>query len=200
MSIPTSSSRSTRDVILDAAARLFAERAVGVTLEEIAEEAGLSRQTVYVHFGSRTGLLIAMVQHIDESGTLQGLVQQVFDAPTALAALDAVVTLHAEYHPTVYNFANLMMIHRHEDEAIRAAWDERMESRRNLYHSVVQWLERDGLLDSEWTVEIATDLLWALTSWQLWEQLVVEGGWSKADYLSHLRTTLRNTLTRSGEA
>jgi len=192
--------RSTRDAILDAAVRLLADRGAGVTLEQVAEEAGVSRQTVYVHFGSRTGLLIAMVQHMDESGVLHGLVQRVFDASTALDALDAVVNVHAEYHPLAYPVARIFMASRHDDEAIGAAWDERMASRRNLYRGVVEWLSRDGFLSSHWGIETATDVLWGLTSWQLWEELVVERGWSKEDYLRHLRTVLRRTLVGRQEA
>jgi AcrR family transcriptional regulator len=124
----SNAARSTRDAILDAAVRLLADRGAGVTLEQVVEEAGVSRQTVYVHFGSRTGLLIAMVQHMDESGVLHGLVQRVFDARTALDALDAVVNVHADYHPMAYPVARVFMASRHEDEAIGAAWDERMAS------------------------------------------------------------------------
>lgn len=186
--------KPTRGAILDAAVRLMGERGLGVTLEAVADEAGLSRQTVYVHFGSRTGLLIAMVQHMDESGALHELVQRVFDAPTALDALNAVVNVHAEYHPIAYPVARILMASRHDDEAIKTAWDERMASRRNLHHGVVEWLERDGLLMPQWDVETATDMLWGLTSWQLWEALVVDRRWSTDAYLRHLRTLLRRTL------
>jgi AcrR family transcriptional regulator len=193
-------SRSTRDAILDAAARLLSERGAGVRLEDIAEEAGVSRQTVYVRFGSRTGLMIATVQHMDEQGTLHRLVQQVFEAPTPLDALDAVVTVHAEYHPMVYAVAKIFMARRYEDDAMRAAWEDRMAARRNLYHEVVEWLQRDGLLVSGWDVETATDILWSMTSWQLWEQLTVDRGWSKEEYLGHVRTLLRRALVASNEA
>ena len=196
----SASPKSTREAILDAAVRLVGERGLGVTLEAVADAAGLSRQTVYVHFGSRTGLFIAVVQHMDESGTPHGLVQGVFDARTALDALDAVVNVHAEYHPAAYPVARVLMAGRHEDEAMRAAWEERMASRRNLYHGVVERLHRDGLLMSRWDVETATDIVWGLTSWQLWEALVVDRGWSKGDYLRHLRTALRRTLVDGREA
>lgn len=199
MSTPASP-KSTREAILDAAVRLVRERGLGVTLEGVADEAGLSRQSVYVHFGSRTGLLIAMVQHMDESGMLHGLLQRVFDAPTALDALDAVVTVHAEYHPIAYPVARVLMAGRHDDQAMKAAWEERMASRRNLYHGVVEWLDREKLLLPQWDVETAADILWGLTSWQLWEALVVDRGWSKDDYRRHLRTVLRRTLVDRREA
>ena len=50
-----------RTRILETAWRLIGERQdASVSLLEIAREAGVSRQTVYVNFGSRAGLLLAM--------------------------------------------------------------------------------------------------------------------------------------------
>lgn len=190
----TPSSPSTRESILDAAVRLFTERGGAVRLEDVAAEAGVSRQAVYLHFGSRTGLLIAMTQHMDSGGGLPPLLDRVFNAPTAVEALDAAAALHAEYHPTIYQVARVFLVGRYEDEALRAAYDERMESRRNLYHTVVERLQEEALLAPDWDVESATDFLWALTSWQLWEQLVIDRGWSKDEYLDHLRTVMRQTL------
>lgn len=164
-------------------------------MEDVADAAGVSRQTVYLHFGSRSGLLIAMAQHMDQGGALPDLLARVFDAPTALDALDAVANLHAEYHPMVHQVARVFMVGRYEDEALRAAWDERMESRRNLYRLVVERLHEEGALAAEWDIETAADILCALTSWQLWEQLVIDGGWSKQEYLTHLRDMLRRQLT-----
>jgi AcrR family transcriptional regulator len=186
--------KSTREAILVATAELLGERGAGVALEEIAERAGVSRQTLYLHFGSRTGLMIATAQHIDEQGTLGRLLQEVFEAPTALDALDAIVSLHAEYYPVIYPIARLFMAGKYHDDALRAAWDDRMQSRHGLYHEIVERLHRDGVLAPEWDVETATDILWSITSWELWEQLTLERGWSEADYLRHLRAVLRSVL------
>lgn len=194
----THNQRSTRESILDAAVRLFTEKGGAVRLEDVAAEAGVSRQAVYLHFGSRTGLLIAMTQHMDSGGALPGLLNRVFNADTAIEALDAAASLHAEYHPTIYQIARVFLVGRYEDEALRAAWDERMESRRNLYHTVVEGLQEEGLLAPDWDVESAADFLWALTSWQLWEQFVKDRGWSNDDYLNHLRTVMRQTLVGEG--
>lgn len=138
---------------------------------------------------------MAIVQYVDTQGILEGLVQEVFDAPTSADALDAVVHLHAEYSPVAYPVAKVLMTGRHEDEALRAAWDDRMEARRNLYRFVVQWLERDGLLSPEWDVQAATEMVYSLTSWQMWELLVLDQGWSKERYQHYLSTVLHRTLT-----
>lgn len=198
MSTSDSRRKRTSVAILDAAVELFVEqpaRPDEIRMVDIAERAGVSRRSLYVHFGSRTSLLVAMVQHFDAGGILQGLVKRVLDAPTALDALDAVVHLHAEYSPVAYPVARVLMLGRHEDEALGAAWDDRMEARRQVYASVVGRLRRDGLLSRDWGEQVATDMMWALTSWQLWEQLVVDRGWSKARYRRYLRAVLRRALT-----
>lgn len=186
--------RSTRETILDAALRLFTEKGPAVRLEDIADEAGVSRQTLYVHFGSRTGLLLGLVQQFDASGMLESLLQQVTEAPSPAAALDAVAHLHAEYSPVAYPIARLFITGRHEDEALRVAWDDRMDSRRNLYREIVSRLSKGGSLGSEWTTETAVDAMFALTSWQVWEQLVIDQNWSRADYRDRLSLMLRKVL------
>lgn len=50
------------------------------------------------------------------------------------------------------------------------------------------------MLAPEWDVEMATDVLWAWVSWQVWEQLVIDRGWSKELYVSYLRMVLRRTF------
>lgn len=65
----------------------------------------------------------------------------------ALAALDAFVTLEADYNPEVYPLAKLLMRDRYSDNAARAAWETRMESRRQGARQLVLWLERDGVLN-----------------------------------------------------
>jgi AcrR family transcriptional regulator len=190
----SSSTGTTRDTILDAALALLTRTGADIRLEDVAQEAGVSRQSVYVHFGSRSGLLLALVQYVDADGTLDALVRQVRDAPGSGAALDAVVRLHTEYSPRLYPLARVFMAGRYGDDALRAAWNDRMEARRSLYRFVVEWLQRDGLLAAGWDIEVAIDLIFALTSWQVFELLVVDQGWSGESYYRHLRTALRRTL------
>lgn len=195
----TDARRATREAILEAAVQLFTEQGAEARLEDVAQRAGMSRQSVYVHFGSRTGLLLGMVQYVDERERLEEKVQRVFQAPNALKALDLAVAVPAEFCPVVYPLAKLFMAGRYEDEAIRAAWDDRMQALHHLFRMLVEWLERDGLLSSEWDIETATDVLWACISWQVWEQLVIDRGWSKERYIRYLRTTARRMLTDSRE-
>lgn len=55
--------RATRDRIIDAARTAVAKHGLDVTLQQIAEAASTSRQTIYRHFESREQLLTTLVLH-----------------------------------------------------------------------------------------------------------------------------------------
>ena len=48
--------------ILNAAAEVLAERGVNAPVEEIARRAGVSKQTIYNHYGSKTELVRILVE------------------------------------------------------------------------------------------------------------------------------------------
>lgn len=54
---------ATRTRLLEAAARVYAARGfAGATLDDVAEEAGLTKGAVYGHFGSKDNLLVALME------------------------------------------------------------------------------------------------------------------------------------------
>lgn len=53
----------TRNLLLDAAEKLFAERGLGTaSLEDIADAAGYTRGAIYAHFGSKEELFLAVIE------------------------------------------------------------------------------------------------------------------------------------------
>ncbi len=93
---------ATHAAIIDAALGVLARVGIAkLALEEVATEAGVSRQTVYRHFGSRDGLLSAVI--VREEEDLLGLVDE---ATEGVADLEEAVhvglaaALHgAQEHP-----------------------------------------------------------------------------------------------------
>jgi AcrR family transcriptional regulator len=55
------------EAILDSAARILGERP-DATMEEIARDAGVTRQTVYAHFSSREKLIVAVIERAIQAG------------------------------------------------------------------------------------------------------------------------------------
>ena len=84
----------TRQDILRAARRLFAERGYAATsISDIAEEAGVAIQTIYARLGSKRGMLLALIDRIDEEAGAGPLAEKVASAEDRLAALRAGVRL-----------------------------------------------------------------------------------------------------------
>lgn len=190
----------TRIAILEAARRLFERRgAPAVRLADIAREAGVSRQGLYLHFSSRTELLVALVQYVDREEGLAQRAAGVWDAPDGTTALERFVALHATYTPRIYPVAKTLLSGRYLDEAVAAAWEDRMRGRRQACQRILRWLQADGVLAPGWEVDDATDVLWALTSIQVWEQLVSDRGWSQHRYERHLGVVVRRTFLQASD-
>ncbi|GHC78078.1 TetR/AcrR family transcriptional regulator [Streptomyces flavofungini] len=66
---PQGRGRGGRERVLAAAARLFAVQGINATgMEQVAEEAPVSKRTLYVHFRTKADLVIAHLQDLASSG------------------------------------------------------------------------------------------------------------------------------------
>ena len=188
--------------MLDAARQLLEEGGPhGVGMEEIAHAAGVSRQSVYLHFGSKTGLLLALVAHVDAHRHVNQLVDRLWTLADSLRALEAVADLAAATNPEVHRIALALDAARRWDAAFEPAWQDRTNHRLERYRRLAEWLKRDGFLGKGWRIGDATDFIWSLTSVETYDQLVVQRRLSIDRYATLLRTSLRTTLTsdlRSG--
>ena len=192
----SSAKAETRLAILGASRRLLETRGYfGVGLEDIAAAAGVSRQAIYLHFGSKANLLLELARHIDESQGLPALIGQFGTAPTSLEAMDRLIHVLATYGPKVLRIALVMDGARHSDEDALAAWRDRMMSRLGGMQWIIEWIARDGLLAPGWTVDDAAEWWWALSSPQVQELLTEVRSWSAEQYEVAMRRSVRAALT-----
>lgn len=157
-------------------------------MAEIAVAAGVSRQAVYLHFGDRAKLLIALVRYADERRGLATQVARVTGAPSGVNAVEEMVVLQARMNPGIWAVAAALDAVRRVDSDAEQAWQDRLENRLNGCRGIVERLAQEGTLNPDLDVETGTDLLWTLTSLGTWEDLVLERGWSALRY--------RRTVTR----
>jgi AcrR family transcriptional regulator len=86
------------EAILDAAVEVIGQRGLGAPMEAIAKRAGVSKQTVYNHYGSKAELMRALMQRRVESITAPLRDPGAVDNPTetleayALSLLETVIT------------------------------------------------------------------------------------------------------------
>lgn len=187
-------SRRTHREILDVAWDLIAERGADVSMVEIARAAGISRQAVYVHFGSRAGLLMALVRRADERLRIHESFGEAMRAATPEERLDRWLTAWFEFVPAILPVARDLIRLRPTDPDAASAWEDRMTELRGWLRDLVSGIAKEDALRPDWTVEQATDYLWAASSVQMWALLAGERNWPAAGTADVLRQTLSATL------
>jgi AcrR family transcriptional regulator len=167
-----------------------------VRVDDIAHLAGVSRQAVYLHFGSRAGLLIATARYVDEVKGVDERVRALREASDGRRSLDALVDFWGNYMPEIHGLASALLAARETDTAAAAAWDDRMEALRQGCRAVGRCLARDMLLLPEWSPDEAADALWGMLSIEVWERLTRECGWTNQQYIDRMKTALRRAFIK----
>jgi len=181
------------------ARRLLEERGYhGVGLEALAAEAGMSRQSIYVHFHSKARLLLELVDYVDESEGVPTLTNRIETAASGEKALDLFIDLVARVAPRIFRVVAALDAARGEDPIAATAWRDRADRRRRRCRNIVRRLADEGRLRPELDVTMAADLLWTLASVRVWEDLVVTRRWPSDRYRAHMRRTLRSALLSQG--
>lgn len=194
--------RRTRKQIVDAAARLFVERGfAGTTVDAVAQEAGVSRKTVFTAVGGKVELL-----KLAYDFTLAG-----DDEPVPLVERPALQAVMAESDPyrqldlyagvVTDNGRRISRLHL----VLRSAADGDEEAA-ELYH---RWEEqrhaamaagpvRDfaarKVLRRDLKRSEAADILWLLVDPATYHRLVHERGWSDRRFRQWLADTMRAQL------
>ena len=159
--------------------------------------AGLSRQTLYLHFADRTSLFVEVSRMADAAARTPQRQRRVDQAPTARGALRKAIALQATLKPELRGIATAIDVLRRTDPAAGAAWTEREHARLQRCEAVIARLHADGELAAAWDVPTAARLLWAVTSQRVWDDLAVDQGWSTSQYRMHLTTMLEAALLRA---
>jgi AcrR family transcriptional regulator len=192
---------ATRRRICEAALRLVSRRGGSdVTLATVARAAGVSRQALYLHFANRSDLFVALVQYADERRGLSAAIQQIEEAPSALAALQAMASLQATMNPSIWPLARLIESIRREDAAAERSWQDRLSHRFDGCRAMVARLEKEHALRPGLDPVLAAELLWTLTSLRTWEDLVLLRGWTASQYEERMTKLLLDVLVRPAAA
>ena len=190
----------TRTRILDATVRMLEEqRGKGVRMGDIAKAAGISRQAVYLHFASRTELLIAATRYQDEKLDVDRRLAPSRAAKSGVERLALYIECWGNYIPDIYGVAKGLLVAQDTDEAAAAAWNDRMLAMRDGCRAAIEALHSDGNLAPEWTPNRATDVLWTMLLVPNWENLTGECGWSTKEYVRWMKTVADRTFVNQSE-
>lgn len=104
------------------------------------------------------------------------------------------IALQAWLKPRLKGVATAIDVLRRTDPAADAAWKEREHTRLERCEQVVQRLQDEGELAPDWDVPSASRCFWAVTSQRVWDDLVIDEGWSTVQYHTHLTRLLEAAL------
>ncbi|HEX7170735.1 MAG TPA: TetR/AcrR family transcriptional regulator [Rubrobacter sp.] len=187
----------TRTRILEATLRLMEDRGgQGVRMRDVADVAGVSRQAVYDHFGSRAELMVATARHGDEVRGLEERLVRYRAANGGVERLEAFIEFWGNYVPEIHGIARALFAARESDAAVAAAWDDRMRVVQEACRDIVRRLQGDGMLASGWSLEEAGDLLWTMLSIGNWENLTIERGWPVSLYVERMQMLSKRVFVR----
>ena len=163
-------------------------------MAEIASEAGVSRQAVYLHFETRTNLLAALVRHVDEVHGFEEKVLKCESVRVGSGALWEFIGAWGGYVAHISDVARAMKAASATDEDAALAYRERMHGFTRVCARIVARLKSEGSLTNGWSVPDAAELLATLLSIGNWQELVEDRGWSRKRYVAAMRRCVRQTL------
>ncbi|WP_028051069.1 TetR/AcrR family transcriptional regulator [Cellulomonas sp. URHD0024] len=193
--------QATIDGILDAARVLFRESGfVGVTIQGIADRAGVSPETVYQRFGSKLGVLDALIRRTvrtdgDEFGTgIPALVEAMVNEADPRAQIDRWAALGRQVNEDAWDLFDVARAAAASDAASAARWDTEQQWRYAAQQRLARSLASRAALRPDVTEGVAADLLWTWCGHDMYRLLVIERGWTPDDYEEWLRRMSRSML------
>lgn len=193
----SSENSETRSRILESTVRMLEKHGgKGVRMGDIARESGISRQAVYLHFASRTDLLVAATRYLDEILDVDKRLAPSRAATSGVERLSLYIDCWGNYIPEIYGVGKALMLARDTDDAAAIAWDDRMAAMRDGCRAAIDALHADGMLAPGWTRPKATDALWTMLLVPNWEALTIECGWSTKQYVRWMTALAERTLVK----
>jgi AcrR family transcriptional regulator len=193
---------ATRWRVLESARALFVERGYpATTVGQVAASAGVAADTVLHIFGSKKGLLTAVLD-VTIGGDAADVAVLDREGPQAMRR-------ETDQRRQIAMFAAGMSEQleriRPIDDILRSAAmvdadartlrdDLQLRQRRAAMAQVVSWISANGDLRNAMTVEEATDLVWTLTSPEVHQLLRQSCGWTAQQYQTWLNDSLASAL------
>lgn len=168
----------------------------GVRMTDIAKAANLSRQAVYLHFPTRSELLIATTQYLDEVKHVDDLLVSSRTAETGVQRLDAFIDIWGNYIPQIYGVGKALIAMQDTDAAAKAAWSDRMQAVRHGCKAAIEALKADKSLSDEYSTQQATDIMWTMLSVPNWAQYRYQCGWTQQQYIKNMQSMIGHILIK----
>lgn len=193
--------RRTRQAITEAARTLFAERGyAGATIGAIAKKAGVAAETIYATFGSKRAILAHLVdvsvvgddqpvpllerpfvhateKQPDQRQQIRMFAEQIGVIMERMSPVFAIMRTAAKTEPDIAEMRTTIL-----------------QNRRQGMLYFVRAVAAHGPLRARLSMQEAADIVFALSSGEMFTVLTIDLGWSNDQYVAWLAGTLVTTL------
>jgi AcrR family transcriptional regulator len=180
---------ATRRTILGAAQRRFeTDGYAGATIAAIARDAGIAAKTIFLAFETKAGLLRAVWNHLlrgeldDRPVAEQEWYREVLEErdPERQLRLNARNSTNGKQR--ISSILEVIRSAASADPEIDELWQRIQTDYRANQRAIVAQLAKRRMLSPGLNVERAADILWTINHPNTWQLLVVERGWTPAQY------------------
>jgi AcrR family transcriptional regulator len=193
-------SRRSRAALLDATRELISEGGFDtLTMAAVAERAGVSRRSVYLHFATRAELVTALFSRLGETEDIGASLQRVWDSPDPVTAVAEWGRHLARIHPKILPVIQAAERARHVDADAADLWQTTQDRWLLGARRLAAWLAQEERLAHPWTATTAADMIWSLMSPDLLDRLLRERHWSPRRIGDHLAALLTATFSNQQE-
>lgn len=187
-----------RHRVLDVAWEHFRQHGyAATTVGALARDAGVSEETIYKAFGGKSGLVRQLrLRALRGAGdqAAEDRSDRLREEPDPRRIVRGWARLAAEVAPRVTPVLLLVRDAAIIDPGLRGLATEVEEERRRRMQENASALHRAGHLRPGVTVRHAADVMYAVSSPELFELLVMRCGWSLDRYSRHIEATLAAAL------
>jgi len=189
----------TRARIVEATRQLLeAEGYAGMTVEAVARRAEVAVQTVYAAFGSKTGILAELLNETTFGADYENTVQQILEEKDPEKRLRGAARIARQIHDTQRAGFDLLRGAGVVAPELARLEQERERIRYEREEAMILSLRDAKRLRPGLSYRAARDILWTLTSSDVYRMLVRDRGWSSQKYQDWLADTLvRSLLSQS---
>jgi AcrR family transcriptional regulator len=184
----------TRRDILQAARRLFAERGYTATsVNDIAEEASVAVQTIYTRLGSKRGIVMALVELIDDEAGVPEAAATIATASTPKDVLRTQNRLTRDLQERCGDIVGALIAAAAQEPEVDQAVAEGLRRHRHGARFTIERIAELGGLRRDLPADHAIALLSAATTHDAWYELVHAHklSWDEAEQI------LNDALTRA---
>jgi len=191
----------TRRRIVEAAQGLLQSKGyAGMTVDAIAQQAGVASQTVYAIFRSKIGILAELLDQASYGPDYRELVRQAFESQAPAARLGFAARIARTIYDTQSSTLDLLRGAGVIIPDLARLLKERESKRYEAQHEMISGLEQMGALRRGLDPQSARDVFWTLTSREIYRMLVLEREWTSQAYEDWLRATLIVALLKPQSA